>query len=139
MAGRGPAPKPAAARARRNKTPEESKVAADGKLRGPTLPAGFDWCDRTRKWWDVWRRSAQSLTFTPTDWEFLAETAVLHNELWNGNGSVAAELRLREAKLGATREDRLRLRIDVENPDVKMPQSSQNRSRYGHLRPVAGE
>lgn len=73
---------------------------------------------------------------TGTDWDFLLDTALLHAELWSGNRSVAAELRLRVAKFGATPEDRARLRIQVGDgekpPTAKKPAAS----RYAHLRVV---
>jgi hypothetical protein len=52
-------------------------------------------------------------TFTPADWDFLLETAVLHALFWDGDRSVASELRLRVAKFGATPEDRLRLKLEI--------------------------
>ena len=51
--------------------------------------------------------------FTDVEWNYLAETALLQNEFWNGDMKVASELRLRAAKFGATPEDRARLRIQV--------------------------
>ncbi len=47
----------------------------------------------------------------------MLDTAVLHAEFWLGDRSVAAELRLRAAKFGATPEDRARLKISVGEPD----------------------
>lgn len=116
MPGRGPAPK--AERSRPNDTArrqaEMTLVAADGDLRGPDLPDGA-WHPRTLDWWDTWRRSAQAQMLTPTDWDVLMETAILHTELWNGDTKVAPELRLRVAKFGATVEDRLRLKLQVDS------------------------
>jgi hypothetical protein len=116
MAGRGPAPKDPAARRRRNATGEQTKVAADGETRGPALPETHDWPPATLAWWETWRSSAQAKTFTDTDWSFLLDTAVLHAEFWLGDRSVAAELRLRAAKFGATPEDRARLKLEVGEP-----------------------
>lgn len=114
MPGRGPAPK--RERVRPNDTArreaEFTRVAADSRLRGPALPKG-EWHPRTVAWWKTWRRSPLSQTFTATDWDFLLDTAVLHNELWSGNTGVAAELRLRVAKFGASPEDRLRLKVEI--------------------------
>ncbi|MEU7096065.1 hypothetical protein [Kitasatospora aureofaciens] len=56
-------------------------------------------------------------TFTPADWDFLLETAVLHAAFWDGDRTVASELRLRVAKFGATPEDRLRLKLEIEADD----------------------
>ena len=109
MAGRGFAPRNGDA---------EIEVAADGKVRGPELPESFDWPERTREWWNTWRTSAQAVKFADTDWEFLLDTAMLHAELWSGNGAVAPELRLRVAKFGATTEDRARLKMAIVEPDA---------------------
>jgi hypothetical protein len=118
MAGIGPAPKGAAQRRRRNKAAPVMVLTADGKVRGPELPDDFEWPDVTREWWETWRTSAQAARFTGTDWSFRIETAVLHADFWLGDLSVAGELRLREAKLGATPADRARLRIAVGEPDA---------------------
>lgn len=118
MAGRGPAPKDTRSRARDQKRLEETLtiVAADGTLHGPKLPEGFEWPATTTTWWETWRLSPQAKTFTDTDWSFLVDTAVMHAEFWLGNRSLAAELRLRVAKFGATPEDRMRLKIAVGEP-----------------------
>lgn len=116
MAGRGPAPKDPGARRRRNQTEDLTVVKADGEPHGPDLPDGLDWPDATRDWWETWRRSPQAALFTTTDWSFLLDTAVLHMEFWDGDRSVAGELRLRAAKFGATPEDRARLKLSVGEP-----------------------
>lgn len=115
MAGRGPAPKPVLQRESRTQARNDAaaKLVADGELRGPDLPKG-NWHPRTLEWWSTWRRSAQAQILTPTDWDALMETALLHSELWNGDTKVAGELRLRVAKFGATVEDRLRLKMQVD-------------------------
>lgn len=94
-----------------------TKVAADGTLRGPDLPEG-DWHPRTLAWWQTWRTSAQSRQFIPTDWDALSEAALLHTRMWNGEVSVAPELRLRVAKFGATLEDRQKLKLSIDPDEV---------------------
>lgn len=137
MAGRGPAPKDPATRRRRNADPVPSTVlAADEAVRGPELPVGFDWPAPTCRWWETWRRSPMAQTFTDTDWDFLLDTALLHAELWAGNGAVASELRLRVAKFGATPEDRARLRVQIAEPESS-PAGAERKGRYGHLRAVS--
>lgn len=117
MAGRGPAPKPSVERRRRNKPAEPTTfVSPDGQAHGPELPDTHEWPAATELWWQTWRESAQAQTFTDTDWSFLLDTAVLHAEFWLGDRSVAAELRLRAAKFGATPEDRARLKLEVGEP-----------------------
>lgn len=113
MAGRGPAPKSPEERRRRNAAPDLHVVHSDGKPCGPTLPPDIDWPDATLAWWETWRTSAQAKTFTETDWSFLLDTALLHMDFWDGDRSVASELRLRAAKFGATPEDRARLKLEV--------------------------
>lgn len=115
-------------------------VVADDQLRGPELPDGLAWHDRTRAWWDTWRRSPQAQTFTATDWDFLLDTAMLHSELWSGNAAVAAELRLRAAKFGATPEDRLRLKLQIDTDAEAAPkQKAGNASRRARLLSVVGD
>lgn len=118
MAGKGPAPKETLSRERdqRRRDAQAVSVAPDGELRGPDLPEGIDWPDVTLDWWDTWRRSPMAQTFTDTDWSFLLDTAQLHMRFWDGESKVAGELRLRQAKFGATPEDRARLKINITAP-----------------------
>lgn len=138
MAGRGnTTPKDPEQRRRRNKPAKPRNVTPS--LRGDDLPAGVAWHAQTRIWWDNWRRSAQAAEFTPTDWDFLLDTALLHTQYWDGDTSVGAELRLRLSKVGATAEDRKRLNIKIEpSADPKKQASGRQPSRYGHLRAVEG-
>jgi hypothetical protein len=116
MAGRGPAPKPVLQRESRTQARHDSatKLADDGVVRGDALPEGMDWHPRTLAWWDNWRRSPLAQQFSPVDWDVLLETALLHTQFWNGDAKVAAELRLRVGKMGATPEDRQRLHLQVD-------------------------
>lgn len=138
MAGNGPTRKTDDTRARRNKDGFPLKVVEDvtpdaqpalPQLRMMYLDAlgrerskRIAWPEQTRKWWKMWADSRLSDDFTATDWSALLDTARLHAEYWRGNLKVVAELRLREAKFGATPEDRARLRIsfamakNAENP-----------------------
>jgi hypothetical protein len=141
MAGRGPAPKDPAKRRRTNSDPKPTNIITpDDELRGPDLPIDAlpdheQWHPRTRAWWNTWRRSPQAQTFTDTDWDFLIDTALMHHTMWSkGRWEFASELRLRAAKFGATPEDRMRLRMQVDPP---LPAEAESKvSRYGHLRPV---
>jgi hypothetical protein len=105
-------------------------VEADGRMHGPPLPRGKEWCDETKKWWHNWRKSPQAMLMTETDWEEMQVTALLHNMLWDPTGStpsgskfgavsatqLASEIRQRVGKFGATYEDRKKLRMAVETP-----------------------
>lgn len=120
-------------------------MTPDDELRGPDLPIDVlpgdeEWHVRTQAWWATWRRSPQAQTFTTTDWDFLIDTALMHHTMWSkGRWEFASELRLRAAKFGATPEDRLRLRMQVEIPGDEKPKptaKSKPGGRYGHLRAV---
>lgn len=98
-----------------------------------TAPKDIPWCEQTRIWWDNWRKSPQAKLMGVTDWDFLLDTAVLHNDYWrparmvNGKlddatlsptakSNYLAEIRQRVAKFGATWEDRAKLQIQIETP-----------------------
>lgn len=134
MAGHGPPPKDPSKRRRRNGADEaQTIVFPDDETRGPELPDGVlgvntktgeltEWHPMTRLWWDTWRDSPQASTFTGTDWSFLVDTALMHHSMWDkGQWTLAAEVRLRAAKFGATPEDRARLKLKVEEP-ITAPQ-----------------
>lgn len=127
MAGHGPAPKEPSRRARTNKDPIPFRVIHADPVRQPDLPdfhievggelVEFQWPARTQGWWRMWGDSPLSAEFTTTDWSELLDTALLHARFWNGQLTLAAELRLRVAKFGATPEDRARLRIQFAQAD----------------------
>lgn len=134
MAGHGAAPKERRSRDRAN--PERTKLPQDNTHRqivrgtkyfGPDLPKGSevlpegeDWHPQTRRWWNHWRRSPQaSRMLSDPDWDFLLDTALMHHIMWaKGRWEFSAEVRIRVAKFGATVEDRLRLKSEIEVPEV---------------------
>jgi hypothetical protein len=142
MPGRGPAPKDPSRRARRNVDTTPTTTLPFQSCNAPQLPDTIDWHPQTRRWWETWSSSPMAEIMGPTDWDFLLDTALMHNALWsNGHWTVAAELRLRVSKFGATPEDRLRLRIqwaDADEKDAARPQavSVPHRERYAKLRVV---
>lgn len=147
MAGRGPAPKDPNRRARRNGDPIPLRVITADPTEQPDLPTfeveqdgeltEFVWPARTREWWAMWRDSPLSAEFTANDWSELLDTAVLHARYWRGDVKLAAELRLRVAKFGATPEDRARLRITFAQADEaeekRAPAGGSARQRRGPL------
>ena len=142
MAGHGPAPKDPSKRRRRNADPvPTTQLVGDGRVRGPRLPTdvlpdGEDWHARTKEWYDTWRRSPQAMEFTTTDWQFLIDTALMHHVMWmKGRWEFAAEIRLRSAKLGATKEDRARLRISIET--AGKPRPVRNNTTMGTVTDIA--
>lgn len=105
----------------------------DGHIRGFPLPKGVlldgeDWHPMTLQWWDTWRRSAQAMKMVETDWQELLATAVLHHNVWAyGRVQLAAELRQRVTRFGATVSDRVSLRMNLVEPgaaeDAEAPAS----------------
>lgn len=122
MAGRGPAASPT--HTRKSNDRKLIPLVSDGKLRGPILPknalkdskgAVVAWHPMTVKWWNGWRKSPQALRMmSGPDWDYLLDTARIHHEFWtSGRWELAAELRLRAGKFGATPEDRARLGFEI--------------------------
>lgn len=141
MAGVGPPPKPANRRARQNKDSKPSTVLRFVRGTVPDLPDDVDWHPRTRAWWQMWARSPQADSFVETDWSFLLDTALMHHAMWSkGQWTLAAEVRLRVAKFGATPEDRARLRMVFADADEKEDRRAKrqqtSRERYSGLRAV---
>lgn len=112
MAGKGFAPKNQADVKTINYTP-----SAQPNLPA-TMPDGSPWPDETVAFWDALAEYPLSATWTLLEWLYHLDTAVLHGEFWlTGKATYASELRLRLAKIGATAEDRARLRIAFANAD----------------------
>ena len=153
MAGRGPQPKDPNRRARGNQDPIPLRVIHTEPVTQPELPSfdiqvtyedhieavEFQWPERTREWWRMWAESPLSAEFSSSDWDFLLDTAMLHAKFWTGHMTVAAELRLRVSKFGATPEDRARLRIvfasaeDADDRRESKKRASDSRQRRGPL------
>lgn len=141
MAGRGPAPKDPHRRARRNVDTAPQIMLPFQSCDPPELPEEYDWHPVTLRWWATWQSSPMAQIMGPTDWDFLRDTARLHDAYWKGDLKLSAELRLRVAKYGCTPEDRLRLRIQWAEADEKDLQRTQgahvpDRARYAQLRAV---
>lgn len=147
MAGRGPSPKDPSKRGGHSKTQPLRVILAD-PVPQPPLPdvhvekdgelVEFTWPARTEQWWAMWGASPLAAEFTATDWSELLDTALLHAQFWSGRLSLAAELRLRVAKFGATPEDRARLRItfaQAEEADERRgSRTSSSRERHPDLK-----
>ncbi|MCV7434825.1 phage terminase small subunit [Mycolicibacterium bacteremicum] len=156
MAGRGPQPKDPLKRVRRNADPSGLRVYTAEPVAQPELPEfdvqveddgeivsqRFVWPEATRRWWQVWGSEPMAKDFTATDWDFLLDTALLHAKVWGkGDLKLLPELRLRVAKMGATSEDRARLRITYAAADEADERRSgsagpSSRSRRGPLKAV---
>jgi hypothetical protein len=113
---RGPLPAPEQKRARRNPATfpttelERGRRAVDAPGL-PKAPGGQRWLAATRDWWQTWRESPQAALFEETDWLALRLLAPLVDSYFREpTPAKLAEIRQGHAKLGATPEDRLRLR-----------------------------
>jgi ribosomal protein L31E len=100
-----------------------------------------EWHRRTVQWWAMWRDAPQAVHFMATDWDFLIDTALMHHAMWSrGQWTLAAEVRLRVAKFGATPEDRARLRMsfaDADEKDSRRPVPAKSaRERFDGLKAV---
>lgn len=135
MAGRGKPPLPPGQKVRRNKEPKivlppPAPPAADAAGIGPPpLPPyhrrGGRWHPRTVAWWRAIATWPQAATFLPSDWDHLADTAVIKDALVRDPDNAMKylpELRLRMSMLGATVTDRQRLRMTLgEDKPVEPP------------------
>ncbi len=97
----------------------------DGLTRGPSLEEATDrtvWMPATRKWWDVWRRSAQAQTFEETDWQRLSMVARIYDAcVAKPSKALMEEIRMNESLLGATVSDRQRARMKITAPTSSAP------------------
>jgi hypothetical protein len=114
MAGRGPAPKPADKRLG-NHAVEAATELTGGRVAAPRLTGRAKLVPAARRWWDTWAKSPQAAQFIATDWLTLEVIVRLVDDFHRAEDAkarkeIAGELRLQAAKLGATPEDRLRLR-----------------------------
>ena len=147
MAGRRKDP---ADRARTNPENRPFHIMGVEKAPAPELPPSFrvlmdgrlvriKYPPETRTWWDHWVNSPLNGGFTTHDWDYLLITAGIHARVVLGIDSRgAAELRQREAKYGATPEDRAKLRIVTVNADTAEEQSRLAAERNAKV-PMTGE
>ncbi|CAB4906066.1 unannotated protein [freshwater metagenome] len=128
MAGRGPAPKPADQRRRRNKEPDALELPAEGNVKPyPELPPTYrsgeivsggkkrairsKFLPETRAWYVTWATSPQATEFSPPTWQRLLRLARLVDQFEREpDKGLLSEIRLQEASLGGTPADMLRLR-----------------------------
>ena len=145
VAGKGRLPKPDHMRARANRDERPRYLVVSDPVSQPPLPdcmpGGEPWPERTVEWWKMWGEDPLSGSFRATDWSELMDTALIHAEVWSGNMRLANELRLRTARMGATAEDRARLRIQfagsMSDDEVSKPERGlRARDRYPGLRAI---
>ena len=117
---RGPVPKPAATRQRRNKVSTAATLRDDGGVRrAPTLkPRQREWNPMTLAWWvDIWH-SPMAAEFLKSDIHGLYLLADLLDRYWqDGDLKLAAEFNRQRAAFGLTPIDRRRLQWEVERAE----------------------
>jgi len=136
MAGRGPAPKDASQRRRRNE-PARGEWVDLPPLDGPVLPPLPDredgWASRTRGAWDAWRADPATGMFGPAEVQAAMDLAHLYDaNVRRGDERFASETRLRADGLGLTAKGKrdLRWRVgEVEDLPVKKKLASVTRLR----------
>jgi hypothetical protein len=131
MAGRGPSPKPAGTRQRRNRTSTAAKLSAVHSLKPPKLPdpervddegVPVGWHQRTLAWWaDIWS-SPMAPEFLHADVHGLFLLAELEDMFHRASSAtakieLAKEIRLQRVAYGLTPIDRRRLQWEVDRGD----------------------
>lgn len=119
MAGRGPAPKPAALRQRTNRKSTAAELVAPENPEVPALPdCGRGWHRLTVSWWKrVWS-SPMSSEYLDTDADALGRLAMVVDdfhvaESGKERAELMKEIRLQEARFGLSPVDRARLHWEV--------------------------
>ena len=74
------------------------------------MPKGR-WNAGAKRWWAAISKMPHTVLWDEEDWEFAEETLKLHQDFWAGKSTLAAELRLRRQRMGATWDARRDLRI----------------------------
>jgi hypothetical protein len=139
MGARGPIPKPAATRQRRNKTHPGSTLPSaesSAKNRVPPLPGRVEgWHPMVTEWWQAVWQSPMASEYLDADMRGgLYLLADLHQARWTADDAhvlvkVASEIRLQEVRFGLSPIDRRRLQWEVEKGDAAAERTESRRSR----------
>jgi hypothetical protein len=117
MAGRGPAPKPAHLRQRRNRKPVSARLVAPQQLHDAPIipnPDGREWHPLTLAAWEHAWSSPMASQWLQTDADALGRLAVLWDAYYRSPKTMTlAEIRLQEQRFGLSPLDRSRLQWDV--------------------------
>ena len=139
MGGRGPAPKPAATRVRRNRTTGARTLEMDGDASVPALPDRYD--QRTRTWWEAVQSSPMAEEYTESDWQGLLAVAALL-ELWwiTADPKALAEWRVQCREYGLTPIARRSLAWEIRRADgISAPARQARRSAASVLSVLTGK
>jgi len=120
----------------------------------PRLPGRRKYHELAVQWWDMVRHMPHCRSWSPTDWQYAVETAMLKHFFWTDalgpdcdvKITLGQEIRRREDNMGTTEEARRKLRIryievdpqefeDEEPGDVEQPEVV-HQQRAGGNRPV---
>jgi len=126
MAGRGPAPKPAHLRQRKNYKHGSAMLEAPERPRVLKIPNpdGREWHELTLKAWKNAWASPMASQWLDTDVDAMGRLALLWDELYKGDTKAMAEIRLQEQRFGLSPLDRSRLQWEVnraEEADRRKP------------------
>ena len=77
----------------------------------PLPPKRGAWSKATRRWWEAVSTMPHCCLWTPTDWQFAFDTALVASRFHGGDVKAAYELRAREKVMGTTLDSRRDLRI----------------------------
>lgn len=149
MAGRGPTPKDQ--KLSRPRPGDGVEVLSSDPVTPAVMLAEsyrveellVEFLPETREWFDAWCSSPMASKFAVTDWHRLARViAPIYDAYVRGPSTkLAAELRLQETLLGATAQDRQRLRWALpapeEAPERAVRASKASADRRGRLSVVA--
>lgn len=138
MAGRGPAPKIAATRQRRNASPGARTLAANAHAATvPALPQRGSriWDAQTLAWWEAVWTSPMSSEYTASDVHGLYRLAELVDRFWRlsvrnpERVKLMTEIRQQEARFGLSPQDRRRLQWEIEKGEEAEERTQQRASR----------
>jgi hypothetical protein len=127
VAGKGPPP---AENSQRTEKRGGTKQLAGAAAKAPPLVGSYLY--QTIAWYQTWAESDNASQFSALDWQRLQMLAPLVDLYFaNPTKDLMAEIRQNESKLGATAEDRQRLRWKPKAPekpeDEKRPSPSRAR------------
>lgn len=137
MAGKGPTPKPAEIRQRRNKKAGATTFVDDKKPIEdiPKLqnPDKRKFHRLTKEWWKRIWTSPLARGYYDTDIDGLARLALLVDEFYKdpGRKDLMSEIRLQEARFGLSPADRSRLQWEIAKQDeTEDPQKKTAMPKY---------
>ena len=72
----------------------------------PDLPDSFDFCDRTREWYEAWRASRCTDHWDMRQWNYMFDTAIVHSLVYGSyDFHWLGELRARLTQMGLDFEE----------------------------------